>query len=242
LALAGFTKYFASKRVQVIGNAEAAFLQSLTEQERERRCLNCSRTGSVRGLLPRPGPDPRSSGRRNRPACGVQLPAHHHEVHQPGTLALEAMFAPAAVKWAAWWTFSASASSSRESGIGKSECVLALIDGATACLRRRHQSRPPRPGKSSAAARNHPQPHGSPRHRIINVAAMFGVSPSARKSAWIDRDVESLERSRGRGRLGVEDEYVKILGIKIPHITIPVRPDGPGPADRGGGIPDQAEN
>src|SRR5215475_2029989 len=34
LALAGFTKYFASKRVQVIGNAESHFLKSLGREER----------------------------------------------------------------------------------------------------------------------------------------------------------------------------------------------------------------
>src|SRR5215218_7636223 len=37
LALAGFTKYFASKRVQVIGAAESTFLKSLTKEERETR-------------------------------------------------------------------------------------------------------------------------------------------------------------------------------------------------------------
>src|SRR5882762_9865389 len=37
LALAGFIKYFASKRVQVIGNAESHFLKSLTPEERAAR-------------------------------------------------------------------------------------------------------------------------------------------------------------------------------------------------------------
>jgi HPr kinase/phosphorylase len=37
LVLSGFTRYFAYKRVQVIGNAEAFFLKSLSEEERERR-------------------------------------------------------------------------------------------------------------------------------------------------------------------------------------------------------------
>src|SRR6187551_2609463 len=37
LALAGFTKYFANKRVQVMGNAECHFLKSLPEKERENR-------------------------------------------------------------------------------------------------------------------------------------------------------------------------------------------------------------
>src|SRR5215472_13373330 len=34
LVLSGFTRYFAYKRVQVIGNAEAYFLKSLSKQER----------------------------------------------------------------------------------------------------------------------------------------------------------------------------------------------------------------
>src|SRR5881296_2432522 len=37
LALAGFTKYFANKRVQVMGNAESHFLKSLPPEEREVR-------------------------------------------------------------------------------------------------------------------------------------------------------------------------------------------------------------
>src|SRR6476659_4992953 len=37
LALAGFTKYFASKRAQVIGNAESHFLKSLSMAERAAR-------------------------------------------------------------------------------------------------------------------------------------------------------------------------------------------------------------
>ena len=37
LALAGFTRYFASKRVQVIGNAESHFLKSLSPEARQER-------------------------------------------------------------------------------------------------------------------------------------------------------------------------------------------------------------
>src|SRR5271165_2810303 len=38
LVLSGFTRYFANKRIQVIGNAEAFFLKSLSEEERSKRC------------------------------------------------------------------------------------------------------------------------------------------------------------------------------------------------------------
>src|SRR5512140_3094439 len=37
LVLSGFTRYFANKRVQVIGNAEAYFLKSLSPTEQARR-------------------------------------------------------------------------------------------------------------------------------------------------------------------------------------------------------------
>src|ERR1019366_7238570 len=38
LALSGFTRYFAYKRVQAIGNAEVYFLRSLASAEREKHC------------------------------------------------------------------------------------------------------------------------------------------------------------------------------------------------------------
>src|SRR5277367_3464048 len=37
LALAGFTRYFANKRLQVIGNAESCFLRALPPEERAPR-------------------------------------------------------------------------------------------------------------------------------------------------------------------------------------------------------------
>src|SRR3954468_7941779 len=37
LVLTGFTRYFAFKRVQAIGNAEAFYLKSLTAEERQQR-------------------------------------------------------------------------------------------------------------------------------------------------------------------------------------------------------------
>src|SRR5690242_17084125 len=38
LLLAGFTRYFAGRRIQVIGNAEAFFLKSLPAAQRQKRC------------------------------------------------------------------------------------------------------------------------------------------------------------------------------------------------------------
>jgi HPr kinase/phosphorylase len=60
---------------------------------------------------------------------------------------------------------------------------------------------------------------------IINVAAMFGVK-SIRHEKRVDLVVtlKSWNEVEDVDRLGLEQEHVKVLGIDIPHITIPVRP------------------
>jgi HPr kinase/phosphorylase len=60
---------------------------------------------------------------------------------------------------------------------------------------------------------------------IINVAAMFGVK-SIRHEKRVDLviSLRAWNEVPDVDRLGIEQEYVKILGIDVPHITIPVRP------------------
>jgi HPr kinase/phosphorylase len=60
---------------------------------------------------------------------------------------------------------------------------------------------------------------------IINVAAMFGVK-SIRQEKRLDL-VVTLKAWSDVGevdRIGIEQEFVKVLGVDIPHIIIPVRP------------------
>ena len=60
---------------------------------------------------------------------------------------------------------------------------------------------------------------------IINVAAMFGVK-SIRKEKSLDLVVtlKAWDEVGDVDRLGMEQEFVKVLGVDIPHIIIPVRP------------------
>jgi HPr kinase/phosphorylase len=60
---------------------------------------------------------------------------------------------------------------------------------------------------------------------IINVASMFGVrSIRAEKRVDLVITLKAWEEVPDIDRLGMEQEYVKILGVEIPHIIIPVRP------------------
>jgi len=60
---------------------------------------------------------------------------------------------------------------------------------------------------------------------IINVAAMFGVK-SIRTEKRVDLIVtlKPWQQLANIDRLGMDDEFVQVLGINVPHATIPVAP------------------
>jgi HPr kinase/phosphorylase len=77
-------------------------------------------------------------------------------------------------------------------------------------------------GTSAELTRNHMEVRGI---GIVNVAAMFGVK-SIRREKRVDLVVslKGWDEVQDVDRLGMEDQFVKILGVDIPQITIPVRP------------------
>jgi HPr kinase/phosphorylase len=54
---------------------------------------------------------------------------------------------------------------------------------------------------------------------------MFGVK-AIRKDKTLDAIItlRPWEEVKDLDRLGIEQEFVKVLGVDIPHVTIPVRP------------------
>jgi HPr kinase/phosphorylase len=77
-------------------------------------------------------------------------------------------------------------------------------------------------GTSAEVTRNHMEVRGI---GIINVADMFGVkSIRTEKSVELVITLKQWEDVPDVERLGMDQEFVKILGVPIPHITIPVRP------------------
>jgi HPr kinase/phosphorylase len=230
LALAGFTKYFANKRVQVIGNAEAYFLKSLPPEERQKRysqmfshkipCLVFSRSLK-----------PDRQFLKSAEAADVPIfisPLITMKFINLATLALEMLFAPRGSEMGSMVDILGVGVIIRgETGIGKSECVLALIERGYSLVadditRVTLVDGREIVGTSAELTRNHMEVRGI---GIINVAAMFGVKCIRQEKrldlvvtlkAW--NEVQDVER------LGIEQQYVKILGAEIPHITIPVRP------------------
>jgi len=230
LVLTGFTKYFAYRRVQVIGNAEAFYLKSLTPEERQQR---------YEGFFAHRIPCVVFS-RNHRPdreflkaAEGVNVPIFQcplitMKFINLATLALEMMFAPRATELGSMVDILGVGVIIRgESGIGKSESVLALIERGYSLVSDDVTKVTLVDGRdvigtSAEVTRNHMEVRGI---GIINVAAMFGI-----KSIRTDKRVDLVISLKGWNevedvdRLGMEHQSVKILGVEVPHIVIPVRP------------------
>lgn len=230
LALAGFTKYFASKRIQVIGSAEATFLKSLSEEQRRQRyrdlfahkipCLVfCRKINPDQLLL-------RAAHQAKVPVLKSSLITM--KFINLATLTLEMMFAPHGIEMGSMVDIMGIGVIIRgESGIGKSECVLELIERGYSLVADDVTKVSLADGReiigtSPPITRDHMEVRGI---GIINVAMMFGVK-SIRTEKRVDLVVtlKSWEDMKDVDRLGDEEEHVKIMGIELPHIVIPVRP------------------
>jgi HPr kinase/phosphorylase len=230
LVLTGFTRYFAYKRVQTIGNAEAYYIKSIPTEARAERyktffawkipCVVFSRNLAPDKLFLR------AAEEAEVPI--FRCPLVTMKFINLATLALELMFAPRGTEMGSMVDILGVGVIIRgESGIGKSESVLALIERGYSLVADDITKVTLVDGRevigtSSEITRNHMEVRGI---GIINVGAMFGVR-SIRQDKKVDlvitlktwNDVSDVDR------LGMEQQFVKILGIDIPHITIPVRP------------------
>jgi HPr kinase/phosphorylase len=230
LALAGFTRYFASRRLQVIGNAESCFLQTLPPELRQKRYANFF-SYRIPGVV---------FSRNLQPdklflsaAEKVQMPIFVTSLITMkfinlATLALEMLFAPHGSEMGSMVDILGVGAIVRgESGIGKSESVLALIERGYSLVSddvTRVTLIDGRDviGTSAELTRNHMEVRGI---GIINVASMFGVR-SIRHEKRVDLVItlKPWDEVPDVDRLGMEQEHVKILGVAIPHIIIPVKP------------------
>ncbi|HMC28382.1 MAG TPA: HPr(Ser) kinase/phosphatase, partial [Verrucomicrobiae bacterium] len=144
------------------------------------------------------------------------------------TLALEMMFAPRGTEMGSMVDILGVGAIIRgESGIGKSECVLALIERGYSLVSDDVTKVTLVDGRevigtSAELTRNHMEVRGI---GIINVAAMFGVKCiRAEKRVDLVVTLKVWSEVQDVDRLGMEEQFVKILGVDIPHIIIPVRP------------------
>src|SRR6266850_2369985 len=230
LALSGFYTYFAEKRVQVLGAAEHSYLKSLRSKLRTRRfrklcerkipCLVMSRGFHLAPEL--------LSVTAEAKIAVFRTPMISMKFINAATIALEMDFSPTVTEFGSMVDILGVGVLIRgASGIGKSECVLGLIERGYSLVaddvtRITLMENRELMATAPELTRNHMEVRGI---GIINVSNIFGIG-SIRIEKRLDlvvtlkewADVEAVDR------IGLDQEFYEILGLQVPHVTIPVKP------------------
>ena len=229
LALSGFFNYFAEKRLQVFGSAELSYLKSLPASEvRERMRSLC--TKAIPGIIIARNIKPPRALMEEAENAGIAVfrtPMITMKFINAATIALEFDFSPTRSEYGSMVDIMGVGTLVRgSSGIGKSECVLGLIERGHSLVsdditRFRAIEGRELVGTAPDLTRHHMEVRGL---GIINVTSIFGIG-SIRSEKRLDlvvslKDWQELEEV---DRIGLEQEYYEILDILVPHITIPVR-------------------
>jgi HPr kinase/phosphorylase len=230
LALSGFYSYFAEKRVQVLGAAENTYLKSLSAHLRIKRfrglceqkipCVVVSRGAHL---------DPPLLAVAEKEEIAVfRTPMITMKFINAATIALEVDFSPTVTEFGSMVDILGVGVLIRgASGIGKSECVLGLIERGYSLVADDVTRITSLEGRELIAmapelTRNHMEVRGI---GIINVANIFGIG-SIRVEKRLDlvvtlKEWQELEEV---DRIGLDQEFYEILNMQVPHVTIPVRP------------------
>src|ERR1051326_4606209 len=230
LALSGFYTYFAEKRVQVLGAAEHSYLKSLSSTLRVRRfqrmcehkipCLVMSRGFHL-------APELVAVAAAAKIAV-FRTPMITMKFINAATIALEMDFSPTVTEFGSMVDILGVGVLIRgASGIGKSECVLGLIERGYSLVADDVTRITMLEGRELMAAapeltRNHMEVRGI---GIIDVAKVFGIkSIRVEKRLDLVATLKEWQEVEQVDRIGLDREFYEILGLKVPHVTIPVRP------------------
>src|SRR5471032_2606534 len=230
LALTGFFKYFANKRIQVLGAAEMTYLKTLSQRAQIEIFQQMVKKGIPCHVLTR---NFNSTHPLMVVASEMKLPLFRTPMITMNfvnlaTLCIDNEFAPSSIEHATTLDIKGVGVLMRgDSGVGKSECALALIERGHSLVSDDLTVIKLRDERELVAS-SRPLNRGYMECRgigIINIAEMFGI-----KSIRLDKRIDMVVSLREwtpdvvEERTGLEENYYEILGMKVPHIELYVRP------------------
>jgi HPr kinase/phosphorylase len=230
LALAGFHEYLKPGRVLIFGESEIRYLESLDPVARA-RALRLVASHDFPCILITGGLTPPTElvaeGEQARlPILKTALPTPT-AIAKLGSILEDTLAERTVIHAVLLDVLGLGVLIAGESGIGKSECALDLIVRGhrlvaddTVEVRRRAETI--LIGTCPELTRHHMELRGL---GVINIKELFGIA-STRSSKRVELVVQ-LERwvpAREYERLGLDDEFYEILGLRVPLIRMPVAP------------------
>jgi HPr kinase/phosphorylase len=230
LVLAGFSQRFNHNRAQVIGETEIAYLASLAP-ERSLEAVERFLSFDVpvvfvtKGLDPPPGMIERAN-RRGIPVVSTCLKTG--EFYGAIKSFLEAQFAPSTFLHGSLADiYGVGLLFMGRSGIGKSECVLDLVERGHRLVAddQVHVTRRSGGiliGRGNAVLGFHMEIRGV---GIIDIRSLFGIrAVRLQKRIEVVVRLEDWDESTPVERVGLEEERTGILDVEIPLVRVPLNP------------------
>lgn len=226
----GFLDFYDNKRILVVGHTENAFLGRYSQEERER---------ALEGLISRKPPTIIIC-RSLKPYPEMMEAAKRHGVALLGTADTTSSLVAALVSYmnvelaprvtrhgVLVEVYGEGILLVGDSGVGKSETAIELIKRghrliADDAVEIRRVSKKSLVGTAPENIRHFIELRGI---GIINARRIFGMG-AVKLTEKIDMviNLEIWDKTKVYDRMGMENEYTEILGLRVPVLTIPVKP------------------
>ncbi|MCB1183847.1 HPr(Ser) kinase/phosphatase [bacterium] len=230
MALMGFAENFLPGRIQVFGESEMAYLETLSEAEQ------CTAVERVLELQPPaifvamdqtvPECIINLARRRSFPLVRSALPAV--EFMAEITHHLERVFSPRTeVHGTLVDVYGVGLLFTGRSGIGKSECALDLIERghrlvADDIVELTRTNEDVLIGRYREVLRHHLEIRGV---GVIDVQAIFGIRAiRMQKRVEVEVQLQEWDDTVDYERSGLENRFTEILGVSLPQVAVPLFP------------------
>lgn len=230
LVLAGFTQRFLSKRMHVLGETEVEYLRSLSDDDRRTKWaafisfdLPCVFVTKGQQF-----PDDLIDAARDQGIPVLRSKLSTSEFYRRLTPYMAEVFAPATkLHGSLADVYGVGLLFVGRSGIGKSECVLDLVERGhrlvaddTVLVTQR--------GADVLIGRSHELTHRHMEIRgvgIIDVSSLFGIR-AVRQQKRIEVVVQLVDWTEANevDRTGLDSRTTTVLGVELPRVTVPLNP------------------
>jgi HPr kinase/phosphorylase len=230
LVLAGYTTRFAAHRLHILGETEVSYLSALDAAAR-RRSLELLFQFDLPCVVISKGQEPPAELLELARAKGVPVirtrlkTAEFYRRLKPF---LDEAFAPATTVHASLAdVFGVGLLFLGRSGIGKSECVLDLVERghrlvADDLVHITRRGNDVLIGRGHELAQHHMEIRGV---GLIDIRALFGVrAVRQQKRIEVVVQLEDWDASREYDRTGIDGQTTQILDVTLPLVTVPLNP------------------